>query len=184
MKDSPPCLQPEAIRAKFSSDDELEEFWTSNRHSYRFCATGNELSPSILSEDEWVFGRTREAVVKAVLCWEENQIRRMWEADEDGGWWRLSNLPFGHTEESLFENMLGVLDDPNMGEDEVAREKQLQIFEHWEIDTTSPVCAFNKARMNNRFPLPPWHEKNFACEISMPFPATQHKRKKRRESKT
>lgn len=176
-----PKIKPEAIQAVLSSESELQDFWTVNRNSYRFAATANEFnSNAIMTEGTWIVGRSREAVVKTVLGWEANRIQCVWEADEDGGWWRLANLPHGHTEDSLFDGRLDVMSDPTMDRLEVERQKQLQIFEHWEIDTTSPVRAYNKGNMN-RLVLPLSESgKDFACEISAQFPATRPGRKNKR----
>lgn len=175
---------PETICRVVVSDTELQEFWAGCRSVHRFAATGNEIyAEAFMPEGTWIVGRTREAVVKAALGWDSNQIHCVWEAVEDGGWWKLHNLPNGHTEDSLFDGMLNILDDPAMDSAEVERQKQLQIFEHWAIDTSSPVQAYEKGSMNQLFMSQPEWQKDFACEMSEPFPPNRTKRQKRRKKR-
>ncbi|MBE8589577.1 hypothetical protein IQK56_00765 [Pseudomonas sp. MAFF 301449] len=55
--------------------DELDEFWCEHRGKFAFACEGKtSIKPSFLNEYEWVFGLTRDAVVRTVLRWEQSGI--------------------------------------------------------------------------------------------------------------
>ena len=55
--------------------DELDKFWCEHRQKFAFACKGKTSNkPSFLHEYEWVFGSTKEAVVRTVLRWGQSGI--------------------------------------------------------------------------------------------------------------
>jgi hypothetical protein len=52
--------------------DELERFWRENRHRFEYACEGHDRSErqEFLRSYEWIFGKSKAAVVRAVLRWD------------------------------------------------------------------------------------------------------------------
>lgn len=66
-----------AIFVKLKTLKELEEFWVNNKERYYYAAEGIAFTNDqfFLNEYEWVFGKTKESVVKMVLRWDEIGVK-------------------------------------------------------------------------------------------------------------
>ncbi|GED47560.1 hypothetical protein [Vreelandella aquamarina] len=62
-----------AIFVELKTLKELEEFWANNRERYFYAAQGIGLITGqvFLNDYEWIFGKTKEAIVKTLFRWDE-----------------------------------------------------------------------------------------------------------------
>lgn len=141
-------IDGEVIVVTVSSSQELDDFRRMYKRHFPYAATANEFAiHPFLEQRQFVFGRTREAVVRTVLRWDQLGIQCVW-VDEDGeGLWCLKNLPFGLTEESLFEIGMECYSDPSMAVEQVASLKIDEIYNIWEVDSCSDVRAYTKSAL-------------------------------------
>lgn len=141
-------IDGEVIVVTLSSSQELDDFRRMYKRHFPYAATANEFAiHPFLEQQQFVFGRTREAVVRTVLRWDQLGIQCVW-VDEDGeGLWCLKNLPFGLTEESLFEIGMECYSDPSMAVEQVASLKIDEIYNVWEVDSCSDVRAYTKSAL-------------------------------------
>jgi len=68
-------LESGALFVRLQTLAELEEFWCEHRGKFAFACEGKASDQSsFLHEYEWVFGSTKDAVVRTVLHWEQSGI--------------------------------------------------------------------------------------------------------------
>lgn len=56
--------------------DELERFWNEHKDQFRYACEGKEddLPATFLSRYQWVFGKTKSAVIRTVMRWGKSKI--------------------------------------------------------------------------------------------------------------
>jgi hypothetical protein len=65
-------LEDGTMFVRLPTPDELETFWTEHKEQFPFAADGapDNGKPVFLDHDEWIFGPSKAAVVKAALRWQ------------------------------------------------------------------------------------------------------------------
>jgi len=65
------------IFVKLPTLDELEAFWKAHKNQFRYACEGKNdgATPFFLREYEWVFGKSKAAVVETVMRWGKSAIR-------------------------------------------------------------------------------------------------------------
>lgn len=136
---------PEVITSTFSSPDDLEDFWRVNRRKYPYAAkSGDYACHQWIEPGVWLFSRTKEALIREVCQWEQRGIHFQWRQEDSCGYWQLVNLPFGLTEDVLFDPQLDISDDPDATQEQLAAHKLPLMFEHWQLDYSGDVRTFAK----------------------------------------
>lgn len=66
-----------AVFVKLETLTELKSFWRDNKEKYSYAAEGIAFAnvQIFLNEYEWVFGKTKESVVKMLLRWDEIGVK-------------------------------------------------------------------------------------------------------------
>lgn len=136
---------PEVVTRTINTPDELDDFWCAHRRRYPYAAKSGETPGNQWIEPAtWIFSRSKEALVRAVCQWDTLSVHFEWRVDGDGGYWELVNLPFGLTEDEVFNPPLDVIDDPAACQDTLAAHKLPRMFEHWQVDYSGDVRTFAK----------------------------------------
>ncbi|MGO2579587.1 MAG: hypothetical protein ACTH7Y_02980 [Halomonas sp.] len=62
---------------KLKTLSELEDFWEKNKELFKYAVEGVDLNcdQTFLNGYEWVFGKTKESVVRTFMRWDETSVK-------------------------------------------------------------------------------------------------------------